>query len=168
MKPKELTLIGIVSALQIVISLSLPLISLTTLIIFTLTLTMQQGITMAIVTAIITSIINGKVVGLINILLLPLTVFIIKKYQEKKISGCSRGDKGKRNFELAFLSFFVILIGNLISEIVASFLINGGVAYIIASIPIVFLGAFINAIIIGTIAIVVHYRICKIYVKIGF
>ena len=167
MKIKDISLIAVMTALQVGMTLGLPLISLTTLIIAALTLTMTQALMMSVLTACVTMILSGKILTALNIILLPAIVWVIKKYQQYRLVNCSKAKKRNKNFELGGISFILILGANILSEIAASVVIGGGMVYILSSLPIAFLGALLNAMIIAMIAISAHYRICKLYLKLN-
>ena len=166
-KTKNITLVALLSALQIVIMMYLPLISLFSLVVFTLALTKKQAIGLAVVSSLLACLISFKLVSLTNIILLPIICLIIKTYQEKRIIACSKGHTKKNAIELGLLSFVFIFLSNIISEFFAMVIFSYDFSYIIVSLPIALIGAIINAIIIGLFALAISIRLCKIMLKVN-
>ena len=164
MKTKNLALIGILGALQVAITIKIPLLSLLVLIVLTLSLTKKQALTLASISAILSLFISFKLVSIINLVLLPVICIGIKLYQEKRMLYCSKNNSLSNYIELGIISFIFIFISNIISEIFAMIIFSFSIEYLIISFPVALFGAIINGIIIGIVGIPLKNRICKILI----
>ena len=166
MKTKNIAFIGGLSALQVAITIKVPLLSPLVLIILTLSLTKKQALTLAFISAILSSILSFKLVSVINLVLLPLICIGIKLYQEKRMSHCSKSNSRWTYIELGIVSFIFIFISNIISEISAMIIFSFPMEYLIISLPVAFAGAIINGTVIGVAGIPLKNRICKLLIKV--
>lgn len=163
---KEITLIGLVSALQIVITLYFQMFSLLSLIVFVLALTKKQAIALTLVSSIINCLISFNIMTVANIGILLLICLMIKKYQEIRLFECTKSQTISNQIELGTFSFIIIFISNFILELLAMIIYDFPIEYLIISLPINLIGALINGLLIGIMALTLNNIICKLLLRI--
>jgi hypothetical protein len=166
---KNVTLIGLITAVVLVVTQYLPIASLSVFIIFVLVLTRKQAYSLSIILAILLWMVSGKFLSATNLFLLPLIVYCMKawqcKWDSKNRSSCLSVNDRRKAISLCLTSFSVILAANIFSEISAATFFSFGIAYVVVSLPICLIGAVGNAIIIGIIGLPTQKRISKVLFK---
>lgn len=170
---KEISLLGLFTALTIAIYFVLSPIYLVAFVLTVLSLKPRQAYIFAFVTGVLTWVISSRIEVIVNMLWLPLIVLLLKSlelyiYDGKLSDGCLSNPSRHHHLRLALVSFVGILLANLGSEMIAMWVQDLGFEYIIISSPIWVGGAILNAILIGFTGIQSQRRISKILKKLSF
>jgi hypothetical protein len=166
MNTKSIALIALLSALTLVFNLLFPLLMVFMFILISMTVKLREAIVLGAVIGVLSYLITGQILALTNVVLLPLIAIVLFRletfiYGIPLNKGCHSNSISSR-LKLGLVVFSIVLIANLLSESLAALMINGGIAYLIASFPVAFIGALFNAILIGLIGIYIQLRLQKI------
>jgi hypothetical protein len=166
MNTKSVALIAVFTAFTITLNLIFPILMLFVFLLISMVIKPKEGILLGIVVGLTSYLISGQILALTNVFLLPMIVIILHQFEpfiyKKHLSeGCHRDDWPSR-LRLFLVVFGLVLVANFISEVFAAIMINGGIAYIIASLPIILLGALANATLIGVWGIYLQLRLQKL------
>jgi hypothetical protein len=166
MNTKSFTLIAIFTALTITLSLVFPLLLLFVFIIISMVIRPREAMLLGMVIGFTSYLLGGQILALSNVILLPIIAFALNQlepyiYGRSLSEGC-HSDNAASRWRLGLVVFVLILIANTLNEGLAALLINGGIPYLIASIPIIVLGAIGNALLIGLFGIFLQLRLQKI------
>lgn len=167
MKIKELALYSIFSALVISLYIILPPLYLLVFTIFVLSLTLKHALLFGVVTGVVTGMIDPKILAFSNIFWLPMIAFGIKMlevyiYGGKLSDGCLSQPRKLVGFRLGLITFSLIAIANIGSEIIASIVFDLGFIYVLTSLPLAIGLALASSVIIGFLGISLQKRISKI------
>jgi len=166
MNIKQITFISIFASLTIVIYVILPIVYLFAFILISLSLDKKQSIMYGIVIAMLIFLVSGTAQTLTNFIWLPLIAYSFKLFEEFIYGGllkdgCLSGVRFINSFKLGLIAFIFILLANLVSELIAMFILQLGFEYILASAPIILGGAIINSVLVGILGISLQKRLSK-------
>jgi hypothetical protein len=167
MKIKEFALYSIFSALVVTFYLIFPPLYLLVFTVFILSLNKKNALLFGLVTGIITGIIDPKILAFSNIFWLPmialgLKIFEVFIYGGKLNDGCLSKPRKYIGFRLGLITFILIALANIGSEIIASIIQDLGYLYIFVSMPFALLLALGSGIIIGFVGVPLQKRVSKV------
>lgn len=168
---KQISLIAVLAALVVGLNL-IPytsFVALSVFIILSLSLRKYEAMILGVVVGFLMWLTNMQILTALNIVLLPLIALFLKVFEKFIYSrylseGClTRANKPINYLKLGFISFVLVLITNLISELIYAVVIADNFANFLGGLPFALGGAFLTGVSVSLIGIPLQMRLNKLY-----
>lgn len=172
---KQISLIAVLAALVVGLNL-IPYVSLVALAVFivlSLSLRKYESIILGVVVGFVMWLTNMQIVTALNIIFLPLIALSLKLLEKFIYGGyLSEGCLTSRAKPIAYVklglvSFVLILIPNLLSEVISALIVEGGFANFLGGLPFALGGAALSGLIVGLVGIPLQLRLNKLYLRLN-
>ena len=165
---KDISLVAVLSALIISISIMLPPLLFFVFAIIVMSIHKTQAYLIAFVVGVISYLITGQPMSTINIILLPMFVYLIdvtkpfyyrsKKHQELECSSTKRIS----NVALGLTTGVIVLLLNTINEFAAFTIWQYTFEQFISSMPLAIGGAIVTGLLLGFVGVYLQQRFTKL------
>ena len=167
---KFYTLIAIMASATLAISYFFPPLLALLVILIGLSLTKRQALLYAFIVGFVSYVLTTQLISLTNVLFLPFIMFILKQFETfifggKLTDGCLSKPFKFRNLRLASMSFILVFLANMSSEIIYGLTIGDVLSQILLGFLISFIGALMTAVIVFLVGIPLLKRLNKLYLK---
>lgn len=162
---KEIALIGLLAAVYTALAFVVPVVSLFVFIVFSLSFKLAQTVSLGAVVAAIGWVSTGRVLSLLNIVMLPAIAFGIYEFKARCLSArsqCVSAATRKDKVNLGAITYVVVFAANVLSEVAASVVFGLGFAYVIASLPVAIIGAGVTALLTGAFGLYLSAVVTKL------
>ena len=167
---KFYTLIAVMASATLSISYFFPPLLALLVILIGLSLTKRQALLYALIVGFVSYVLTTQIITLTNVFFLPLIIFILKQFETfifggKLSDGCLSKPNKFRNLRLASMSFILVFLANMSSEIIYGLTIGDVFSQILLGFLISFIGALITSVIVFLVGIPLLKRLNKLYLK---
>jgi hypothetical protein len=167
MNTKQIALIGLFAAVSVVLGLMFAPLMVVMVLIVGLSLTKRDAIIFGFVTGVLFWLLESQLFAVTNIILFPLMIVSLRLLEqpifgrELKKGGLHK-PKHRSFIYLGVSSFILVLLANTVAEILVGLSLGTVISYVLASVPVIVVGAAITSLLMGIVGIPLIQRLNKL------